>query len=124
MLAAQTIHAELTKKVQHDDDDEGVGRVPMQAPHDACRVPLLVGHVLNRCVGLDDAGIEKDVQIDAGCCRYPVEVPAEGAEPGERVVALTECVFEYAFGFAEQAVKGALYESHGIIISRCAIRGR
>ncbi len=103
MLAAQPVHGEFAKEMQYDDNDECVRCVTVQASHDACRVPLLVGHVFDGRVGVDDAGIEEDVQVDTCRCGYPVEVPAEGAEPGEWIVTLTESIFEYAFGFGEQA---------------------
>jgi hypothetical protein len=119
--AAQAIHGELAEQVKHDDDDECVRRIAMQAAHDARGVPLFVRHVFDGCVSVDDAGVEEDVQVNARCRRDPVEVPAESPEPGERVVALAERVFEYALSLAEEPVQPALYESHGSVIARCAI---
>jgi copper oxidase (laccase) domain-containing protein len=79
----------------------------MQAAHDAGQVPLVVRHVFHRRVGIRDAGIEKDVKVDARSTDDPEEVPAQRAEPGERIVLLAECKVEQRFGTAEQDAEQA-----------------
>jgi hypothetical protein len=100
----------------------------MQAAHDAGQVPLVVRDVFHRCVGIRDAGIEEDVQVDAGSADDPEEVPAQRAEPGERIVLLAECKVEQRFGAAEQDSKEAFQGGSpclqiSLVTSRVAIRG-
>ena len=100
----------------------------MQAAHDAGQVPLVVRHVLHRCVGIRNAGIEKNVQVDAGSADDPEEVPAQRAEPGERIVLLAECIVEQRFGSAEQDAEeafqgGSPFLQSSLVTSRVAIRG-
>ncbi len=119
--AAQPVHGEFAKDVQHDDDDQRIGRVAMQAAHDAGGIPLVVRHVFDRFVGVGDACIEKDVQVDARCRNDPVEIPAQRAEPGERVVALPESVLEDCFEAGERAREGTFDQFHCEPIGRVAI---
>jgi len=74
----------------------------MEAAHDAGKVPLVVRDVLDRCISVGNAGVEEDVQVDPGPGDNPEEVPAQGAEPGKRVVLLAESKVEQRFGTAEQ----------------------
>jgi hypothetical protein len=121
VLAAQPVHGEFAQQVQDDHDDERIRRIAVQAAHDAGGIPLIVGHVFDRRKRFDDSGIEKYVQVDAGSGGDPVEIPAECAKPGERVVALAERVLEYALCFAKNSGQRLFYESHDILIRRCAI---
>jgi hypothetical protein len=70
----------------------------MQAAHDAAGVPLNVGQVFQRLIGLVDASVEKNVEIDATDDGDPVEEPAERAQlvhgiPG-RAEGTVEAIFD------------------------------
>ena len=108
--AAVTIHYELARQVQHHDDDQGVGGIAVQAAHDAAGVPLNVAYIFKRRIRLIDAGVEKDVKVDAADDDNPVEEPAQCAEVAERVPRRGEGAVEYLvcalkgrFGSAAQA---------------------
>jgi hypothetical protein len=119
--ATQAIMGELPEDVQDDDDDECIGCVTVQAAHEPSRVPLVVGDVLDRRIGIRDAGVKEDIQVDAGRCDDPVEIPAERSQPDERVVSLAERVLEYCLALGERACQGAFDQCHNAPIARAAI---
>ena len=89
----------------------------MQAAHDARGVPLVVGDVLDRRVRVGDAGIEKDVQVDAGAGNDPEEVPAQRAEMPERDCCADRTPLEDSLGLRESMEKRL--GSHVAIPSTC-----
>ncbi len=98
--------------MQDDHDDERIRGVSMQAAHNSGRVPLVLGHVFDGRIGLRDTGIKKDVEVDAGCGNDPEEVPAQGAEPCERVAGTAEGQVEQGFRPGKQHAKNALDLRH------------
>ncbi len=45
----------------------------MQAAHDACRIPLLIRHILNRAISPHQGRIEKDEQVEPANKNNPEE---------------------------------------------------
>jgi hypothetical protein len=107
--------------MQYDNDDQRVGRIAMQAAHDAGRVPLIVRHVFDRCVGIGDTRVEEDIQVDARCRDDPVEIPAQGTEVRKRGVALPESVLEDRLKARERMREGSFDQFHCEPIGRVAI---
>ena len=79
------IVGELAQQVRDQHDDHEVGRVAVEAAHDAGVVPVVVGQVLDRLVGALDPGIEEDEEIDSADRDDPEEEEAERAELRERI---------------------------------------
>ncbi len=97
----------------------------MQAAHDACCVPLIVSNVLHRGVGVGDARVEKQIQVDTAAGDDPEEIPAERAKAAKRIVLLPEAPCKYGFSAGEQDSQDALQERHCLpIIVRASIRAR
>ena len=68
----------------------------MQAAHYTANVEMLVGDSFERIVGLGNAGIEENIDIDS-CCRDDLVIEkAEGSKvikriPGRREYAVEQC---------------------------------
>jgi hypothetical protein len=98
--------------MQEQDDDQCIRCVAMQAAHDAGGIPLVMGYVLHGLICIVDAGVEENVQVDSCTGDDPEEVPAQGAETGERVVGPAETQVENVFGTRKQYAQYALEEGH------------
>ena len=59
----------------------------MEAAHDAAQPPLLVREVLDRRVGLVDAGLEEDVEVEPAADDDPEQEVGDRAEVVERIAA-------------------------------------
>ena len=69
----------------------------MQAAHDAPGIPLHIGYVFQRIIGLVNAGVEKDIQVDPADNDNPVKVPAKGAKLVHGIQLGTESPVENVF---------------------------
>ncbi len=83
--AAVLVEGEVAHEVQCHREDHAVGGVAVQAANDAPDPFLVVGHALDRKVGLGDAGIEEGVEVEARRHDDPEKPVAQRAEVVERV---------------------------------------
>jgi len=62
----QAVHRELAQNVDHHHRHHGIGAIAMEAAHDAAEIPLFVCQVLDGGIDAMNAGLENDVEVDAG----------------------------------------------------------
>ena len=79
------VERKLAQQMDEHHDDEAVGGIAVEAPHQPRCVPLIAGHVLDRIEGLVDAGAEENEEVDATRHDDPVEEKTERAEIEQRI---------------------------------------
>src|SRR5690606_26148947 len=83
------------------DNDEPVGRIAVQAAHDAGRVPLVYRHVLDGVECVVNSRFEKDEKVDSADRDDPIEEKSERAEIEQRIPLGWEDFAETGFGDVE-----------------------
>ena len=97
----------------------------MEAAQDSAQPPLVVRQVLERIVGLVDAGLEEDVEVEAARDDHPQQVVGDGAEVIERIERVAEDLVEQALGGEERLLAGALDElQHVLFAGAIRVNGR
>jgi len=80
----------------------------MEAPKDSAEPPLRVRQLLDRLIGLADARLEEDVEIEPARDNDPEQVVGERAQVIERVLRIAERLVEGALGREKRRLPRAL----------------
>jgi len=82
----------------------------VHAAHDAAGPPLVVRDGLDRLIGIGDARVGKDEEVEPGERHQPELPKRDGAEVVERIQLVAEGDIENAFDAHEEPLHGFVYE--------------
>jgi hypothetical protein len=112
--AAIAVVGEVPQHVQQHGQDHAVGGVAVDAAQDAAGPPLVVRDPLDRVVGVMDAGIGKDVEVETGSDEQPELPEADRSQMVEGVELVAEGHVEDVLDAHEEPAQDLLQEfDHG-----------
>ncbi len=105
---AEPVEGEIAQHVQRHGEHHRVRGVAVHAAQDAAQPPLRGAQLDHRVVGVDDAGLEEHVEVQAAAPHHPEQEEGDGAQVIEGIDAVAERGIEHAFDAQEEPLQQAL----------------